>query len=421
MDRELVLTGACAITPAGDAASVILDALLEGDPVTAEQAPPPVSFDGLPIARRDARRLTRADALAVAAAGRAATESGFACDPLEAERAALFLGTSKDLGSYDEFLELLPEIPDDADEADVLAAIVDRATGMMSPFFLLDCMPNLAMHYVATMFGIRGENCCFTVLGCAGAEAVAQAAAAIGDGRADVGIAGGFDRLTDPLNQSRLLAQWFLAEDPAEADGYRPHEPEPGFPIFADGAGALVLEERRHALARDAAIRGRLLGIGSAFSPQPPYGEPSAAAILAAARSALAQAGLEPGELAFVVASGQGAPRLDDVEAAALGELLAGTTVPVTAWKGGLGHLLSAAAPVELAVAFECLELVVVAQMAGAFAPATGPASPVAGNRGGVPRFLVGSPARISGSAAMLVSLGLRGQAHAFILGRKDT
>jgi hypothetical protein len=45
----------------------------------------------------------------------------------------------------------------------------------------------------------------------------------------------------------------------------------------------------------------------------------------------------------------------------------------------------------------------------------------VAGNRGGVPRFLVGSPARISGSAAMLVSLGLRGQAHAFILGRKDT
>jgi 3-oxoacyl-(acyl-carrier-protein) synthase len=84
----------------------------------------------------------------------------------------------------------------------------------------------------------------------------------------------------------------------------------------------------------------------------------------------------------------------------------------VTAWKGGLGHLLSAAAPVEVALALACLERGVLPTALGSWVV------PPAGRS---LNFAIGSPIPLSGAAAMVLSLGLRGQAHAFILGRKDT
>jgi 3-oxoacyl-[acyl-carrier-protein] synthase II len=412
--REVVVTGVAAITPLGDSVPATLDALLGGACAEFEPAGdgPAPSFDGLPIRRREAKRLTRADGLAVAAAGRAAVQAGLADDPASAASAALYLGTSKDLGSYEEFLELLPEIDADAPESVSLGAIVERADGLMSPFFLLDCMPNLAMHYVATMFGIRGDNCCFTGLGCAGAEAVERVARAITGGTAELGLAGGFDRLSDPFNRSRLLAQWFLADDPPPlGEGYRPLHQAPGCPVFVDGAGALVLEEGDHARRRGAEIHGRLLAVASACVPGPPYGGAPGGAIRSVVAAALSDAGLAADELAFVVASGQGAIRVDAAEAEALRAALGGAPVPITAWKGGTGHLMSAAAPVELGLALACLDRRTLAPLAG------GAAEPCAQDS---LRFAL-APLEVDGAAAMVISLGVRGQAHAFILGRKDS
>jgi 3-oxoacyl-[acyl-carrier-protein] synthase II len=420
--REVVITGLAAITPLGDSVPATLDALLEG--ACAEFEPsghgPAPSFEGLPIRRREAKRLTRADSLAVVAAGRAAVQAGLADDPAGVEAAALYLGTSKDLGSYEEFLELLPAIDAGAPESVSLAAIVEQANGLMSPFFLLDCMPNLAMHYVATMFGIRGDNCCFTGLGCAGAEAVERVARAIAGGTAELGLAGGFDRLSDPFNRSRLLAQWFLADDPAPlGEGYRPFHQAPGCPVFVDGAGALVLEEGEHARRRGAEIHGRLLAVASACVPGPPYGVTAGGAIRSAVAAALSDAGLAADELAFVVASGQGERRVDAAEAQALRGALGGAPVPITAWKGGTGHLMSAAAPVELGVALACLQRGVLAPLAGATARTCEHGAPVACEHGSL-RFAL-TPIAVDGAAAMVISLGVRGQAHAFILGRKDS
>lgn len=395
MSDAVVITATAAITPLGESVAATFEALLDvafADAQALRQTAAP-SFDGLPIRRREANRLTRADGLAVAAAGRAAVAARLGDDPATARDAALYLGTSKDLGSYEEFLELLPEIDAGAPEGATLAAIVEQSRGLMSPFFLLDCMPNLAMHYVATMFGIRGDNCCFTGLGCAGAEAVERVGREVARGRCAIGIAGGFDRMSDPFNRSRLLAQWFLADDPVpEDEPYRPWDPVPGCPVFADGAGALVLEGAEHARRREAEVHGRLLAVASAWAGAPPYGTTTAGRIRAAVDAALSDAGLSAGELAFVVASGQGARRVDTAEAEALHDALGGTSVPVTAWKGRLGHLMSAAAPVELSLALECL------------------------HRG----ILAPDGIAVDGAAALVVSLGVRGQVHAFILGRRD-
>lgn len=410
-----MITGAAAVTPLGESVAETFDGLLAGRSATRDDAGgngAPLSFDGLPIRRREANRLTRADALAVVSAGRAAVDAGLADDPATAAGAALYLGTSKDVGSYEDFIELLPELPSDPFASVSLAAIVERASGMMSPFFLLDCMPNLAMHYVATMFGIRGDNCCFTALGCAGADAVQRVLREVAGGGTEVGVAGGFDRLSDPFNQDRLLAQWFLTDErPSVEDDYRPFHRSPGLPVFADGAGALVLEEREHARARCAPICGRLLGAAGTFNAGPPYGPGGATAIRAAVGAALSDAGLAAGELAFVVASGQGAWQVDLAEAEALREVLGGAPVPITAWKGATGHLMSAAAPVELAVALECLERRTVAPLAGP--------DPFGGD--GALRFVLGEPAPIEGAFALVLSLGLRGQAHAFVVGSRDS
>jgi 3-oxoacyl-[acyl-carrier-protein] synthase II len=377
---DVLVTGTAVCSPAGEGVAATLAALLAGRRAEADAPDFVPSFEGLPIRRREANRLTRADALGVAAAGRAALEAGLGDDEALAADAALFVGTSKDLGSYDDFLDLLPDLPAGATESESLAAIVDRATGVMSPFFLLDCMPNLALHYVATMFGIRGENSCFTGLGCAGAEALAQLAATVARGDARLGVALGFDRMLDPLNQTRLLAQW--PAGPAGADA----------PVFTGGAGAIVLEQADHARARGARVRGRLLGVGAASDARAEGPDGPAGAVRAAIAAALAGAApLHGGELAFVVAAGDSADGLTEV----VGASLQRADVPVVAWGGALGQLLSATAPVAVALALEGLER-------GAISSGDG------------------TPLAVPGAAAMVVSLGLRGQAHAFILARKD-
>ncbi|NTV52682.1 MAG: hypothetical protein HGA76_06700, partial [Candidatus Firestonebacteria bacterium] len=74
--------------------------------------------------------------------------------------------------------------------------------------------------------------------------------------------------------------------------------------------------------------------------------QPHAESMTACMRQALAQACLEPGQVAAVNAHATGTLQGDAAEALAMRALL-GTQVPVTAFKGQLGHTLAASGAIE--------------------------------------------------------------------------
>jgi 3-oxoacyl-[acyl-carrier-protein] synthase II len=128
--------------------------------------------------------------------------------------------------------------------------------------------------------------------------------------------------------------------------------------VIGEGAGILVLEEKRAAEARGAEILGELLGYAAtcdAFhltAPQPEGAEAARAISLA-----LADAGLSAADVDYVNAHGTSTQLNDRAETVALKAALGARAgeIPVSSTKSAIGHLLGAAGAVEAIATLEAL------------------------------------------------------------------
>lgn len=190
----------------------------------------------------------------------------------------------------------------------------------------------------ARAFGLWGPNMVFPTACAAGNTAIAQAADAIAQGRADAMVAGGTDELSEAMF---LMFNSFRALAPEAVQPFDRHRR--GL-MLGEGAGALLLESEERALARGARVYAVVAGHGG-YSDAHHMTAPHPAGLGAARsmRAALDMAGLEPGEVSFVSAHGTGTPANDDAEAVALREVFGDLPVPVTACKSLLGHAQGAA------------------------------------------------------------------------------
>ena len=129
--------------------------------------------------------------------------------------------------------------------------------------------------------------------------------------------------------------------------------------VMGEGAGMIVLEELEAARRRGATILGEVVGYGSTAdayhltAPQP-TGEPAARAI----ELAMQDAGVTPGEVAYINAHGTSTQLNDSAETLAIkrafGEERA-KQIPVSSTKSSIGHLLGAAGAVEAVATVETL------------------------------------------------------------------
>jgi 3-oxoacyl-[acyl-carrier-protein] synthase II len=120
--------------------------------------------------------------------------------------------------------------------------------------------------------------------------------------------------------------------------------------VLGEGAGVLVLESEEHARARGAKVYGEVLGAGitadSHDIAQPdPAGRGGSRAIL----RALAEAEIEPGDVAHVNAHATSTPQGDIAEGLMLHATLGShvSEVVVTSTKSMTGHLLGGAGALE--------------------------------------------------------------------------
>jgi 3-oxoacyl-[acyl-carrier-protein] synthase-1 len=165
----------------------------------------------------------------------------------------------------------------------------------------------------------------------------------INAGVADAVLAGGVDSLC------QTTLRGFRSLEVLSSKQCRPFSRERDGLNIGEGGALLLLEREGDAAAA-------LLGVGeSSDAHHMSHPHPEGLGALAAMREALAQAGVEPGEIDYINAHGTGTPINDAVEGKAIAEMF-GSSVPVVSTKGYTGHMLGAGGATEAAFSVLAIE-----------------------------------------------------------------
>jgi 3-oxoacyl-[acyl-carrier-protein] synthase II len=189
---------------------------------------------------------------------------------------------------------------------------------------------------------------CYMSACVAASTAIADAAAIIARGHADrIVVAGGY--LVDCDQFALFDAGRVLADD----GQVRPFSAGRRGLLLGDGVGAVVIESRESAQARQAPPLARIAGwgrTGDAYHPCLPH--PEGHGMARAVTAALQRAGIEAEDLGYINAHGSGTGQSDPAETNALRLALgdAVTTVPVSSTKSLHGQALEASGVLELIV-----------------------------------------------------------------------
>ncbi|WP_420453324.1 beta-ketoacyl-[acyl-carrier-protein] synthase family protein [Ilumatobacter sp.] len=331
--RRVAITGLGVVAPAGIGAQQFWDGLLAPGPtggrsITFDDWDPTPWFENA----KAARRADRVEQYAVAAAAEAIDQSG-GIDSIGVDPSRFGTIFATGVGG----LHTLEE---------QIALRMEKGPRRVSPFLVPMMMTNAPGAAISMRHGLQGPNETITTACAAGSHALNYAARLIRWGVMDAAATGGAESagtetaLAGFGNMTALSSRGVSCPFSAERDGF----------VMGEGAAVLVLEEWSHAEARGATILGEVLGGASnADAHHITAPSPGGVGAIACMRLALAEAGLEPGDIAQVNAHGTSTPLNDAAEADAIAEVFGPGAVPVVSTKGVTGHALGAAGALEAA------------------------------------------------------------------------
>jgi 3-oxoacyl-[acyl-carrier-protein] synthase II len=184
-----------------------------------------------------------------------------------------------------------------------------------------------------------------------GNEGIALGIDMIRLGRADVVLAGGTEAAVHALPMAAFGNMMALSKRNDEPElASRPWDVDRDGFVLGEGAGMVVLESAEHAAARGARVYAEAAGAGiTADSHDIAQPDPQGHGALRAIKRALAESGLEPGDIKHINAHATSTPQGDVTEALAIRNALgpAADQVVLTATKSMTGHLLGAAGALE--------------------------------------------------------------------------
>lgn len=222
-------------------------------------------------------------------------------------------------------------------------------TPRFSPFLIPRMIIDIAAGAISIRHKLHGPNYA-TVSACASSNtAIINAFDTIRLGKATIMIAGGSEAAITPSSVGGFNASQALSkrnDDPSAAS--RPFDKERDGFVIGEGAGALILEDLEHAIARGAKIYAELVGGGMAadayhLTGTPPDGLGATLGI----QKALADAGLKPEQIDYINAHATSTHQGDISEMVGIKKVFGSLPVPISATKSMTGHLLGAAGAVE--------------------------------------------------------------------------
>jgi 3-oxoacyl-[acyl-carrier-protein] synthase II len=289
--------------------------------------------------RKQARRLDRYQQFAMAAAEMAVQDAAFQLRPEQAERAAVVIGSS--VGGL-------------ANAETAALAAHQHGPEVVSPFFLLQVLINMAPGQIAIRHGFKGPNWSTNSSCATSAHALGEATRLIQRGEADVALAGGAEApigLMCLAGFNALRALSVRNEEPERAS--RPFDQgRDGF-VIAEGAAVLLLEEMEQARERGARIYAEVLGYGaSADAHHVTAPAPGHEGAQRSMRAALRDAALEPGSIQYINAHATSTPQGDVLEMSAIQTVFGehAARIPVSSTKSMTGHMTGAAGAAESAI-----------------------------------------------------------------------
>ena len=357
-NRRVVVTGLGAVTPLGNTVAEYWDGLKAGrngiDFITrfdtadlkAKLAGEVKNFD--PKQYFDAKTVRQTDRYqqyALAAALQAAEDSGIK-GQIADDRFGVYFGSG--IGGFETFVN-------------EHNTFLNRGPQRVSPFFITKMISNMAAGMIAIQLHAQGP-CLEVTTACAtGTNAIGEALRTIRHGYADAIVAGGVDAVIHPLSMAGFINCQALTDSTDKDCASIPFDKRRSGFVMGEGAGALILEEYEHAVARGAKIYAEVVGYGStcdAYHVTAPDSE--AVASSKAIADCLKEVGKEyPADEIYLNAHGTSTPLNDKTETAAIkkafGEEKA-YQIHISSTKSMTGHLLGAAGAIEAIAAVKALE-----------------------------------------------------------------
>ncbi len=302
--------------------------------------------------RKAIKVMCRDAMLGVAVVEMARQQAGISAETVGPERLGVVLGADRICTSMEDSLPSYG--PAVVDGRFVYRNWATKGMADTFPLNFLKVLPNMIGSHVSIVLDARGPNNTIHHGEVSSLLALMEAARVIERGAADVMVAGGASSETVPTNYvQRCVTRQMSRREHDPAAAIRPFDADRDGQVWGEGAAAFVLESRRHAEARGAAILGRLAGWASTAERVVTPGRPTGRSIGRALTAALEQAHAAADELAHLNAHGLSTTEDDPIEAKAVAQVL--PEVPVTAPKSYFGNLGAAGGAVELAASLLAL------------------------------------------------------------------
>lgn len=349
--KRVVVTGLGAITPVGNTVKEFWDNIVAGKsgvgPITkfdtskfkTNFAAEVKGFDAEAyIDKKELKKYDLYTQFAIAASDQAIKDSGLDFENMpEVERYEVGVIWASGNGGIGTFEQQLKEYHS------------GDGTPRFSPYFIPKMIVDIAAGVISIRHKLHGPNYA-TVSACASSNtAIISAFDTIRLGKATVMVAGGSEAaITESSVGGFSSAQALSKRNDDHATASRPFDKARDGFVIGEGAGALILEEYEHAIARGATIYAEMVGGGMAadayhLTGTPPDGLGASLGI----SKALADAGISADKIDYINAHATSTGLGDVGELNGIKKIFGDLPVAISATKSMTGHLLGGAGAIE--------------------------------------------------------------------------
>ena len=348
--KRVVVTGLGALTPIGNTLQEYWDGLVNGK----SGAAPITYYDTEKhktkfaceiknfnvedfIDKKEVRRMDKFAQYAIVASDEAIKDAGISLENVNKHRVGVIWGAG--IGGLQTFQD------------EVMNYAAGDGTPRFNPFFIPKMIADIAPGHISMRNGFMGPNYT-TVSACASsANALVDAFNYIRLGMCDVIVSGGSEAAVTIAGMGGFNSMQALStrnESPETAS--RPFDATRDGFVLGEGAGALVLEEYEHAIARGAKIYCEVGGGGlssDAYHLTAPH--PEGIGVIAVMENCLRDAGLKPEDIDHINTHGTSTPLGDVAELKAISHVFGAhaKNININSTKSMTGHLLGAAGAIE--------------------------------------------------------------------------